>query len=789
MAEPNCSECPFGDIPQVPGLGTAPHPENPSKLLAIRDDREFDLVIVAMAPATEELHQKMPMVGPSGKYLRKTLHQLQQDTYYITNCLSCPIPGDATTAEIRQAQNCCRARLREEIVSKNPKLILALGDMPLQEFCGREFKVRENEGRLLFSDLGTPLVPIAHPAYYLRRPDEAFDFLECMRAGIRYLRNNYHQAKDDVRMTEVSLQNLQEVKSILQQQDYLSVDCETTGFTAMGLQHDRILEMGIGFEEDHTYVVPPELISEFGEILSTKNIIGWNLFFDARFLKAAGVHPYLYFDGMLAHYCLDERTASHGLKKVARVYIGAGDWEADIQQYLKNPKNDSYEIIPTNVRRRYLAKDVAYTHQLWKLLSAEIGDHHVFWNILMPALRVYTETTYRGVKIDPNKVLEVHKLFSEDIAKDERELWDMAGKVFNPSSSKEVASVLYDDFKIPAPPPDKDGKGARSTNKALLEDLRETYEIVDRIVTHREMIHDMSNYVTGLAKRVDSNLMIHPTIKLFGTVTGRLSSENPSIMNIKRDGRAKEMFVSASSKYIADFDLKGAELRWYCVYAQDEYLRRVLTEGFDGDLGIELTQEQRTDPHFIIGAIAYGPDKAKELRVASKMTVFGRLYLRGLASIERQYGKETARRLVDVMDEIIPNHKQYVGMIKRSLKENGYVESYFGRRRRYPLITPENRRKAERQAANMPIQSASSDLNLLNLIALYEARDRWGIYPLFTVHDSILTEIPDPDVIPEIKAFLEDNAKKFTNDAMEFVYDVKWGINWACQKPEELVHA
>jgi len=784
--QPNCKDCPFGNEPKVLGLGTIPHPENPEKLLAVRDDRSFKLVIIGMAPASEEVFRKMPMVGPSGKFLRKTLHQLELDEYYITNCLCCPIPYDATTSEIRQAQACCRERLYAEIREKNPQLILALGDMPLQDLVEGAHSVREQEGRLMFSKLGIPLVPIAHPAYYLRRPDDAFDFLECMRAGLRYLQNNYHQAKTNVRLTEVTPQNLEEVKAILQQQQYLAVDCETSGFNALGLQPDRILEVGIGFEEDHTYIVPPELIGEFGDILASKNIIGWNLFFDARFLKAAGVHPYLYFDGMLAHYCLDERTYSHGLKKVARVYLGADDWEADIREHLKNPKKDSYEVIPTDVRRRYLAKDVAYTYHLWKLLKEEIGDHYVFWNILMPALRVFTETTFRGIKIDPNKVLEVHKLFGEDISRDERELWELAGKVFNPSSSRDVAEVLYDIYKIPAPPPDKDGKGARSTNKKLLEDLRETYEIVDRIVTHREMIHDMSNYVTGLAKRVDRNFMIHPTIKLFGTVTGRLSSEDPSIMNIKRDGKAKEMFVPAEGKYIADFDLKGAELRWYCVYAQDNYLKKVLTEGFEGDLGFELTPEQRKDPHFIIGAIAYGPGKAKELRVASKMTVFGRLYLRGLESIERQYGKEIARRLVSVMDEIIPKHKYYVSMIKQSLKENGYVESYFGRRRRYPLITPENRRRIERQAANMPIQSASSDLNLLNLIALFEAKEKWNVFPLFTVHDSIVVEIPDPDVIPEIKNFLEENARKFTQNAMEFIYDVKWGINWACQKPETL---
>jgi DNA polymerase-1 len=767
----------------VEGVGTTAIPDSPGKMAVDRAVRPFDLVVVAMAPASEEVEKGMPMVGPSGRYLRKTLSQLGVDDYYVTNCLCCPIPNDAPVAAIREAQSRCRERLTEEITSRRPKLILALGDMPLQEFCGPDYKVLENEGRLLMSQLNIPLVPVAHPAYYLRRPDEAFDFLECMRAGIRYLNNNYHQV-GEVSHTIIDASNLEEARRALAGQEYLTIDLETSGFEALGLSPDHILEVGVGFEDDHCYVIPPEFLHEFKDIIEHAKMIGWNAFFDARFLKAVGIHPYIYFDGMLAHYCLDERQNSHGLKKVARTYIGAGDWEANIKQYLKNPKKDSYEVIPEDVRRAYLAKDVCYTHVLWKLLREEVKDNWVFWNILMPATRVFTETMFQGVRIDPYKVLEVGELFKEDLIRDEKEIWELAGEPFNIDSPKEVAHVLYDVFKLPAPPPDRDGKGTRSTNKKLLEAYRESYDIVDRIVTHREIAHDMSNYVVGLAKRIDSNFKVHPTIKMFGAVTGRISSENPSIMNIKRDGRAKEIFVAEPGRYLAEFDLKGAELRWYCIYAQDEVLRDILINGYKGNVGVDLTQEQRTDPHFIIGAIAYGPDRAKALRVVAKMTVFGRLYLRGLESIERQYGKETARRLVDVMDDIIPNHHKYVDGIKKQVKEKGYVESYFGRQRRWPLITPENKHEIEKQATNMPIQSASSDLNLLNLVSLWEAKERWDAFPLFTVHDSILVDIPSPDVIPEIKAFLEDNARRIVEGKMEFIYDVKWGTNWAGHKPE-----
>lgn len=774
IIEPNCKDCPIGTNPQVKGIGTQ---AEGTRLLAVRGDEvQFDLVAVGMAPASTEQQRGMPMVGPSGQFFRKTIHQLGLERYYITNCLLCAIPTWASPAEISLAQTCCKARLESEIIAHTPKLILAMGDMPFHQLCDVDYPITEHQGRLFLTHLNIPLVPVMHPAAYLRRPDDAYDFIECTRAGVRYLTNNYHQAGEPTR-ERVTPDNVDRILAELWKHDVLTVDTETTGFQALGLQPDTILEAGISFDEKHCYIVEPDMLLKFKEVLETKKINGWNLFFDARFLKAAGITPNIFFDGMLAHYCLDERQGSHGLKKVARVYLGADDWEANIKKYLKNPKSDSYAVIPKEERQAYLAKDVCYTHQLYELLDQEVGNNWVLNNVLVPATRVFTETMFDGVPIDPYKLVEMKQLLWQDICQDEREIWDMAGKVFNIMSPVEVSQVIYDDLGVPIDP-----KFGRSTNKKLFEKLRDEYELVDRIVLHREMNHDLSQYVEGFAKRIDKNFRVHPTIRMFGTVTGRISSEDPSIMNIKRDGRVKEVFVANKGKLLAEFDLKGAELRWYCLYAEDDTLQDILLHGFQGDLGVELTEDQRRDPHFMIGAIAHGVEKAAELRVASKNLVFGRLYLRGIASIERQYGKETTASLIRVMDQLVPNHKKYTQMIKRQLRDQGYVESYFGRKRRYPLITDENRSEAQRQAVNMPIQSASSDLNLLNLIWLYEHRSEFNVKPMFTVHDSIMVEIPDESVIGTVKNALEEHAKSVVGQDLGFTYDVKYGESWGNSK-------
>lgn len=786
MIQPKCSECPFGPEPQVPGIGTR---TEGTKLLAVRDeDAQFDLVVVAMAPAAEELLRKMPMVGPSGIHARKTFKQLGITDYYLTNCLLCPIPSDASDADTRKAQECCRERLEAEIVAHDPKLILAFGDMPFNQLCDNQLAIMEHQGRLFMSKLNIPLVPVAHPAYYLRQPDNAYDFIECTRAGVRYLQGNYHQVHTPTQII-VTVDNVDEILAELWKHDILDVDIETSGFYALGIHPDKILEVGLSYDNKTCYIIPvtntlnyvatkeltlyPDLLSRFRELLETKKIMTWNGFFDARFLKTLGITINHWFDGLLAHYCLDERQTSHDLKKVARVYVGADNWEANIKTFLKNPKNDSYANIPTEVRWDYLAKDVCYSFDTCEMLRQEIGDHWVFWNILMPATRIFTETTYTGLRIEPNKVIEVLEAIKQDLERDKEELWRLAEKQFNPKSAVQCIPLVFDKFGIPPHP-----KFGRSTNKKVLEEYRYSYPFVDKLISYREAAHDISNYIQGFVYRMDNNFHVHPIIKMFGTVTGRISSSDPSVMNLKNKSRICEIVVAEEGRYIGVFDAKGMELRWYYMYSGDEVLKDILVNGYQGDLGFPLTEKQKRDPHYMIGAIAFGQDRADELRLAAKTIVFGRIYLRGLKSIEDTYGVATARKLVDTMALIVPKQPQYVRARKNEVREKGYVESWFKRQRRFPVINSENRAEVERMCCNMPIQSAGSDLNLLNFIHLDGIKERWDIHPMFTIHDSIVVDMPSPKVAPEIQAELEKHAGEIVDHAIPFPYDAKWGRAW-----------
>ena len=768
----NCKDCPLNDCVKICGEGFI----EVDNRVVVSDEKQFDVVVVGMYPGEEEDRRGHVFIGASGQFVRKQLHQLGISRYYMCNVLLCDAEGYEDDV-IKKATECCKDRLISEIRSVKPKLVIALGDLPLHLLCRTDYSIKEIEGRVIPSsfDSALPVLPIAHPAFYLRKPEDAFDFIECMRSGIKILDGSYRQASE-VTHTLVTTDNISQILEEINRHEYISVDSETTGYFAHGMHPDEILELGIATDSHHAYIIPNNLIVQFKNILETKKGLYWVARFDCSFLKKLGITPNVYFDGMLAHYCLDERSHSHGLKRCSRIYLGSEDWEADIDKYLPNKKTSSYALIPEDVRHVYLSKDACRTYQMWEVLRDSVKDNWVFWNVIMPATRMFIETEFFGLRIDPYKVEGLYLWLGEEVEKAEKELWELAETSFNPSSPKEVAEILYDKLRIPMDP-----RFGRSTNKHLLEAYRDEYEIVNKIIEYREMCHDRDTYIEGFVKRMDNNFRVHPAMKLFGTVTGRISSENPSIMNIKANSRIKELFLPEDGHLIANFDFKQMELRWYCIYSGDQVLTEILTDG--------------RDPHTEIGIVAYGNEKeAKEKRIIVKSFVFGRLYGRGKRSFleggqryrrgqfEAGVSEDDVDYLVGVIDDMVPGLKSYARERKQEVRNRGYVESYFGRQRRFPLITSQNSSEVERQAINMPIQSAGSDLNLLCMLHLWNLRDKYNIRPLFCVHDSIVIDVPNVETVSILKDIIEKKAYEIVEGKIPFPVDADWGYDWSLQK-------
>jgi len=712
-----------------------------------------------MAPAREEVEQGRPFVGVSGQILRQHLFQLGIFEYYVCNVLLCPITNDRLVA---QAIRCCRSVV-EEVLSKNPKLTIALGDLPLHTLApDLKYTIKECEGRVLPSLVG-PMLPITHPAFYWRSPDQIFDFTECMRSGIRFLSGEYTQAGEPTHEI-CDKDNYQRILNEIDKHEKLAVDTETTGFNAYAWDPAQIMEMGVSVDEKHAYIVPREFIPEFKDVLEKKKTLWWNAQFDCAFFRQdMGIYPNPHFDGMLAHYSMDERPYSHGLKRVSQIYLGTEDWEKDIDKYLTNKKTSSYADIPTDKRYEYLAKDVTRTYQLCETLD-KLKNDRVFNELLMPACRMFIGIQEKGQRVDPVKMMDMEGILSREMSQLTQKIFDETGHWINPNSPPQVSDLIYNKVGLPVDP-----FFGFSTSKAYLMTYRDTHPIIDMILDYRELSKLRGGYVGQFAKFIDRNFRIHPNIKLMGSVTGRLASSEPSIMNVRSLKEFRRVFIPSENTIFGYFDVKQNELRWYCVYnPKDTELLDILRNG--------------GDPHHVVALAAYGEAKARELRGLAKAVVFGRIYQRGVASIERQVGKEVLGAVMEAVDNIAPNIGDYYKDIMRKARSQGYLDSYFGRRRRFSLITYDNKHKVERQAVNFPIQSAGSDLMLLCMLHLWDIKDKLGIFPFWPVHDSITLEIPDIDTLYIVKKELEQRSLDIVNGVMPFVWEEDWGYNWALDK-------
>lgn len=771
-----CDICPYNDRAQaVFGEGSRRKEErkevvDPSGIKLVWKETKwdnsgsYDVVVVGISPGKEEMYQGRPFVGASGQVLRRTLEQLGILEYYLTNVFLCEAEVSSVSKAIEVAEQTGELeRLLNEIRARNPRLIIALGDVPLHALVEgqlSEYTVKELEGRVVPGKVG-PTLAIAHPAYYLRRdPIEFLDFVECMRAGVRYLSGVYTQAYEPS-MVEVTFDNYTDVLNELDKYTEIAVDLETTGYYAYGWNPDKVLEMGLAVSPDKAYIVPAELIPEFKKLLEEKDGIYWNAQFDCAFLKHFGINAKASFDGMLAHYTLDERPHSHGLKRVAQIYLGCEDWERDIDKYFVKGtrKSASYEVIPRDIRHIYLAKDVTRTLHLKQVLEHDVNKK-VFYEILMPACRMFIEIEERGIRINPEKLLKMQPVLERELEALEQELVSLAGEWFNPASPSQTLNILQ-----------KLGIPANSTRKEHLQEFIGE-PIVDKLLEYRDIAKTKGTYIEGFARFVDRNFRIHPRVDLAGTVTGRLASRDPSIMNIKEDSKLKEIFLPEVGQVLAYGDLKGNELRWYCIVSGDEELASLLRRG--------------ADPHVTVANLAYGEQNVKNnprLKWLAKRVVFGRLYGRGMDSIKEQVGG-SFDDVVAAIDKLFPNIRNYHSQIREELKK-GYLTSYFGRVRRFPLVTRDNFHKVLREAINFPIQSAGSDLMLLCMLHLWEIKDDWGIWPFWPIHDSITSNVPDPSYVPRLKKELEEYATSLVNGKIPFIWAFDWGYDWSLQKERQ----
>ena len=345
-----------------------------------------------------------------------------------------------------------------------------------------------------------------------------------------------------------------------------------------------------------------------------------------------------------------------------------------------------------------------------------------------------------GVEICPEIFAKMSEEFAGEISKIEKEIFEIAGREFNVASPLQLSKVLFEDLGLPTKGIKK-SKNGFSTGQKELDKLREYSPIIEKIEQFREFSKLKSTYVDALPKLADEKNRIHSNFAQDVTTTGRLSSSNPNLQNIpirsELGRRIREGFVAKKGNLLVSADYSQFELRLAAVLAND----KPLIETFEKDLDI----------HAKTASEVFGvpiDEVSKEQRRVAKIINFSVLYGVGAHNLSGTIGVGfyEAKKYIE---EYFNAHKPIRELMDNTLKkaqDEGFVETFFGRRRPMPDIKSSNfmiREMAKRAAQNMPIQGTEADLMKRAMLAVDEKIVKAGLgEQILQIHDSILVEVP-----------------------------------------------
>ncbi len=380
----------------------------------------------------------------------------------------------------------------------------------------------------------------------------------------------------------------------------------------------------------------------------------------------------------------------------------------------------------------------------------------------------------RGIKIDRTMLAKMSSELGEEHARLEQEMYTLAGYEFNIGSPSQLSDVLFTKLQLPTAGIKK-GKTGYSTGQKELDKLRGQHPIIELIERTRELAKLKNTYIDTLPKLADIHDRIHTTFNQDVASTGRLSSTNPNLQNIpvrtELGRKIRTAFIPDGDKAFVSADYSQFELRLAAILANDAEL----INDFNGDVDIHTKTASRV----------YGvpmDDVTKSQRRDAKVINFGVLYGMSPHGLSAATGMNftQAKEFIDQYFTLRAPIRQYIDSTLQRAATEGYVETYFGRRRPTPDVNSSNfmvREGAKRAAANMPIQGTEADLMKMAMIEVDKKLGDLG-EQILQVHDSILIECPQENV-EAVADLLKTTMENIYPDlGIKLRVDVSIGKNW-----------
>ncbi|MBU3595325.1 DNA polymerase I [Polynucleobacter sp. 86C-FISCH] len=507
--------------------------------------------------------------------------------------------------------------------------------------------------------------------------------------------------------------------------------------------------------------------------------VGQNLKYDAHIFANYGITlKGVAFDTLLESYVLESHLP-HNMDSLAERHLGMKTIRYE-EVCGKGVHQIGFDQVDLKIATDYAAEDADITlrlHlELWPQIQESQGLLYIYEKVEMPAMRVLGIMERNGIRIDSALLAKQGQQVGKRLLELEGEIHKLAGQPFNIQSPKQIAEILFGQLELPVIK--KTPSGAPSTDEEVLQKLAEDYPLPARILDYRSLAKLMSTYIEKLPRMADPKTgRVHTNFSQATAVTGRLASSDPNLQNIpvrtEEGRRIREAFIPAEGCKLLSADYSQIELRIMAHIAEDENLLAAFRDG--------------KDVHQATAAEIFGvplDDVNSEQRRYAKVINFGLIYgmsafgLAGNLGIERSAAQNYIAKYFDRY----PGVAQYMERTRLEARENGYVETVFGRRLWLPEIKGSNgprRQGAERAAINAPMQGTAADLIKLAMIAVEDwlEKEQLKTKMLLQVHDELVFDVP-LDEIDLLQAKLPDLMCHVAQLKVPLVVSIGIGDNW-----------
>lgn len=502
-----------------------------------------------------------------------------------------------------------------------------------------------------------------------------------------------------------------------------------------------------------------------------------NAKYDAHVLRNEGIRlAGIAEDTMLQAYVLESHR-SVSLADLAQRWLGRSGITYE-QLCGKGANQICFDEVPVERAGHYAAEDADFTIRMHRLLrprvSADPGLERIY-KLELQVSEVLTDIERTGVRVDAEALMRQSSALGQEMLALEQRAYELAGQPFNLNSPKQLGEILFGRMQFPVVR--KTASGAPSTDEEVLSKLAQDYPLPQVLLEYRGLSKLKSTYTDKLPRMINpATGRVHTHYAQAAVITGRLASSDPNLQNIPvrtpAGRRVREAFI-AERGVLMSADYSQIELRIMAHVSDDANLQQAFAAG--------------EDIHRATASEVFGVPLdavAAEQRRAAKAINFGLIYGMGVFGLASNLGitRDAAQAYIDRYFARYPGVAQYMESTRVLAREQGYVETVFGRRLWLPEIrggSGPRRQAAERAAINAPMQGTAADLIKMAMVAVHRWIEAEGMLTrmIMQVHDELVLEVPDAEV-ERVRAELPGLMCDVATLRVPLVAEVGVGRNW-----------